>query len=100
MYALGGNFRTWVCAIDAKGSSVALRFLYGVLLDDPRRVGDPVEGEVPGLENGGTGAQHTPAVGAYVSEAVVRYDEYKANTAKVLHASRAAARRKKPKAAK
>ena len=38
------------------------------------------------------------AVGAYASEAVAPYDEFKANTAKVLNPSRAAGRRKKPKA--
>jgi hypothetical protein len=38
MYALRRNWRTWVCAIDARKKSVGLRFLYGVLLDDPRRV--------------------------------------------------------------
>jgi hypothetical protein len=38
------------------------------------------------------------AVGASVSEAVAPYDEFKANTAKVLNPSRAAGRRKKPKA--
>ena len=35
MYALHGDWRTWVCAIDASRKSVSLRFLYGVLLDDP-----------------------------------------------------------------
>src|SRR5437879_10522293 len=38
MYALNGDWRAWVCAIGAGNSGVALRFLYGVLLDDPRHV--------------------------------------------------------------
>src|SRR5260221_1922359 len=38
MYALRGDWRTWVCAIGAGNSGVALRFLYGVLLDDPKHV--------------------------------------------------------------
>ena len=38
-------------------------------------------------------------VSAYIAEAVARYDEYKADTARVLNASRTAARvRKRPKA--
>jgi hypothetical protein len=100
MYALRGDFRTWVCAIDAKGSSVALRFLYGVLLDDPRRVLRAGTSVLKTWDFALDGVIDAPAVGAYVSEAVVRYDEYKANTAKVLNASRAAARWTKPKAGK
>lgn len=38
MYALGGAWRTWVFAIDATKKGVGLRFLYGVLLDDPQGV--------------------------------------------------------------
>src|SRR5438309_1229001 len=38
MYALHGDWRTWVCAIDVTRKGVSLRFLYGVLLDDPLRV--------------------------------------------------------------
>src|SRR5207237_7919172 len=38
MYALRGDWRTWVCAIQATRKSVGLRFLYGVLLDDPGHV--------------------------------------------------------------
>jgi hypothetical protein len=38
-YAIGGDFRRWVCAIDAHPkNAVCLRFLYGFMLDDPRRV--------------------------------------------------------------
>ena len=35
MYALKGDYRAWVCAIDAHPrKAVGLRFLYGALLDD------------------------------------------------------------------
>jgi hypothetical protein len=39
-YAVGGDYHRWVCAIDAAGHKrgVALRFLYGWMLDDPRGV--------------------------------------------------------------
>jgi hypothetical protein len=95
MYALHGDWRTWVCAIDASRKSVSLRFLYGVLLDDPL-----------GMLRAGSSVLKTwdfafdqvvdrAAVGAYVREAVARYDEYKANTREILEASRAAAATKK-----
>ena len=37
-YALRGDWRTWVCAVQVTKNGVCLRFLYGVLLDDPRGV--------------------------------------------------------------
>ena len=95
MYALHGDWRTWVCAIDASRKSVSLRFLYGVLLDDPL-----------GMLRAGSSVLKTwdfafdqvvdrAAVGAYVREAVARHDDYKANTREILEASRAAAEKKK-----
>jgi hypothetical protein len=100
MYTLGGNWRTWVCAIGATNKGIALRFLYGVLLDDPRgilRAGssvlktwDFVVGDVV----------EPAAVGAYVADAVARHDYYKANASEVLEASRASARPgKRPRSA-
>ncbi|HEY8680250.1 MAG TPA: DUF1801 domain-containing protein [Candidatus Dormibacteraeota bacterium] len=94
MYALRGDWRTWICAIGATRKGASLCFLFGVLLDDPRRVlkagssvlmtwnfvlGDPVD---------------PAAIGAYVTEAVERYAYYKANTAAVLEKSRAAAKKR------
>ena len=38
MYGLHGDWRTWVCAVDATTKGVGLRFLYGVILDDPLSV--------------------------------------------------------------
>ena len=38
MYSLDADWRTWVCAVDASKKRVSLRFLYGVLLDDPKGV--------------------------------------------------------------
>ena len=93
MYALDGDWRTWVTAISPAKKGVGLRFLYGVLLDDPRQV-----------LRGGTSILKTwdfapgdvvnqAAVGAYVKEAVAKYANYKANSAKVLAAARARARK-------
>jgi len=99
MYALRGDWRTCVCTIDATRKGVCLRFLYGALLDDPRgvlRAGSSV------LKTWGfafADVVDPAAVGAYVSEAVARCGEYKANARDVLDASRAAARAgRQPKA--
>lgn len=92
MYALHGDWRTWVCAIDATKKAVCLRFLYGVLLDDPRHVLRAGSSVLKTWDFAFDDAVDAAAVGAYVREAVARYDEYKADTAAVLEASRAAAR--------
>lgn len=95
MYALHGDWRTWVCAIDASRKGVGLRFLYGVLLDDPRHVLRAGSSVLKTWDFGFDRVVYRAAVRAYVREAVARYDEYKANTGEVLEASRAAAAAKK-----
>jgi hypothetical protein len=92
MYALQGDWRTWVCAIGAGNSGVALRFLYGVLLTDPKHVLRAGSSVLMTWDFAFIDAVDAEAVGAYVTEAVARYDEYKANTPKILEASRAAAK--------
>ncbi len=92
MYAIEGDWRHWVVAIDAHPkAAIGLRFLYGVLLDDPRRVlraGTSVlkTWDVPRGEK-----VDAPAVAAYVAEAVARYPHYRANAAEIVETSRAAA---------
>ena len=92
MYALGGDWRTWVCAVDAARKRVRLRFLYGVLLDDPRGVLRSGSSVLKTWDFPLDGAIDAAAVGAYVTEAVSRYGAYKANSREVLDSSRAAAR--------
>ena len=92
MYALRGDWRTWVCAIGAGNSGVALRFLYGVLLSDPKHVLRAGSSVLMTWDFALIDAVDSTAVGAYVSEAVARYDEYKSNAPKILEASRAAAK--------
>jgi hypothetical protein len=99
MYALHGDWRTWVCAIDVTKKGACLRFLYGVLLDDPRGVLRAGSSVLKTWDFALGDVVDPAAVGAYVMEAVARYAEYKANTGEVLDASRAAARAgKKPRA--
>jgi len=91
MYALDGDFHTWVCALDLTKRGVALRFLYGVLLSDPLHVlrgGSsvlmtwdlPLDAEIDAA-----------AVGAYVSEAVAKNGEYRTNRQAVQDVAYAAA---------
>jgi hypothetical protein len=98
MYALRSDWRTWVCAISAGKKSVGLRFLYGVLLDDPQRVLRAGSSVLKTWDFAFDDAIDPAAVGAYVVEAVTRYNDYKANTREVLEASRTAAKAsRKPK---
>ena len=92
MYALRGDWRTWVCAIGAGNSGVALRFLYGVLLTDPKHVLRAGSSVLMTWDFAFIDAVDSTAVGSYVSEAVARYDEYKADAPKILKESRAAAK--------
>jgi hypothetical protein len=92
MYALGGDWRHWVCAIGETNKGVALRFLYGVLLDDPRGILRSGSSVLKTWDFGLDDTVDHVTVGAYVTEAVGRYGEYKANAAQVLDASRTAAK--------
>lgn len=99
MYARRGDWGTWVCAIDAIRKGVCLRFLYGVLLDDPRGVLRAGSSVLKTWDMGVDDVVDAVAVGVYVTEALARYGEYKANRQEVLDASRAAARAgRQPKA--
>jgi hypothetical protein len=92
MYALDGDWRTWVTAISPAKKGVGLRFLYGVLLDDPRHVLRAGSSVLKTWDFAPGDTVNQTAVGAYVKEAVAKYPDYKANSAKVLAASRAAAK--------
>ena len=91
MYALHGDFGTWVCAINAGRRHVALNFLYGVMLDDPRHVLRPGSSVLMTWDIGFDDEVDAPAVGAYVAEAVARNGEYKATRPAVQAAAIAAA---------
>jgi hypothetical protein len=102
MFGLGGDFHTWVCAINSGRRYVSVNFLYGVMLDDSRKV-----------LRGGTSVLMSwdfpfdeeidaTAVGSYVAEAVRRKPEYKANRQAVQDAAYADAKKagRRPKAGK
>lgn len=100
MYGLDGDFRTWVCAINSGRRHVAVSFLYGVMLDDPRKVLRPGSSVLMSWDFGFDAEIDAAAVGAYVAEAVRRKGEYQANRQAVQGAAYAAAekagRRPKP----
>lgn len=89
MYALEGDWRFWVTAISPVKKGVGLRFLYGVLLDDPRHVLRAGTSVLKTWDFAFADTVNQAAVGAYVKEAVAKYGDYKANSAKVLAAARA-----------
>ena len=88
MYTLDADWRTWVCAIDAGSRRVSLKFLYGVMLDDPRRVLRAGTSVLKSWDFGFDAAVDAAGVGAYVREAVRRHPEYKADAPRILAAAR------------
>ena len=90
MYTLRGDWKTWVCAIGTTNRGVALRFLYGVLLDDPRQVLRKGSSVLMTWDFAFGDAVDPAAVGAYVKEAVARYEDYRSNAKEVLARSRTA----------
>ena len=95
-YALRGDWHTWVCAVQATMKGVCLRFLYGVLQDDPRGVLRAGTSVLKTWDLGFKEIVDPAAEGAHVTEAVPRYGGYKANAQDVLEVSRAAAKRSRP----
>jgi hypothetical protein len=93
MYALQGDFHTWVCAINSGRRRVALNFLYGVMLDDPRKVLRAGSSVLMSWDFEFDEEINAEAVGAYVAEAVRRNPEYKANRQAVQDAAYAAAQK-------
>ena len=101
MYALDGDFHTWVCAVNAGRRRVSLNFLYGVMLEDAGKVLRPGSSVLMSWDFDFDEAVDPAAVGAYVAEAVRLNSEYKANRQAVQDAAYAAAekagRRPKPR---
>jgi hypothetical protein len=91
MYALDGDFHTWVCAINSGRRHLALNFLYGVLLDDPRKVLRAGSSVLMSWDFDFDGEIDEAGVAAYVVEAVRRKGEYMANRQAVQDKAYAAA---------
>lgn len=79
MYARNGDYRAWVCAIDAHPrAAVGLRFLFGALLDDPGGVLRPGTSSLSTLDVAGLAAIDASLVTGFVREAVARHVELQA----------------------
>lgn len=87
-YTVDGDWRHWVCAVNATKSAVCLRFLWGVLLDDPLRVLRPgtstlMTWDIP------RGSDIDPAaVGDYVRDALAKRDHFLAHDKEISTAAR------------
>jgi len=92
MYGLHGDWRTWVCALQATKKGVSLKFLYGVLLDDPLGVLRSGSSVLMSWDLGMAEVVNAASVRSYVSEAVSKYEQYKTTAPQVLEARRAAAK--------
>jgi hypothetical protein len=90
MYAHPGDWRHWVCAISANRGGAALRFLYGVLLDDP--LGVLRAGSSTLMTWDFAHDEEVPAgdVGRYVGDALARYDHFRANAKQIAADTKAA----------
>ena len=93
MYGLNGDFHTFVCAINSGRRRVALNFLYGVMLDDPRKVLRAGTSVLMSWDFEFDEEIDEAAVNAYVAEAVTKNGDYKANRQAVQDAAYAAAER-------
>lgn len=91
-YALGRDWRHWVCAVNVQRSGLCLRFLYGVLLEDPRGVLRPGSAQLMTWDLARGTELDPQAVADYVREAVSRYEYYRENAAAVSASAKAAAK--------
>jgi hypothetical protein len=90
MYTLGGDWRHWICAINVQRSGACLRFLYGVLLDDPLGVLRKGSAQLMTWDVAPDATIDAAAVGGYVSDAVARHAYYREHAVEINAASKAA----------
>jgi hypothetical protein len=92
MYAIGADWRHWVVAIDGHPKSgVGLKFLYGVLLPDPRHVLRAGTSVLMSWDLPEGSVVDDSDVRTYVADAVRLYPEYRANDKAILASARASA---------
>jgi hypothetical protein len=97
MYAIAKDWRHWVVAVDARPKSVSVKFLFGVLLSDPRHVLRAGSSVLKSWDFKPEDAIDAEGIGTYVREAVERYPDYRARYQEILeqaHADAAAAGRR------
>ena len=80
MYTLGTRKREWVVAIGTTTRSIVVRFLYGVLLDDPQGRLRSGSSTLQSLDFDTPDEVDPATVTEYVAEAVAKYDDFIAST--------------------
>ena len=89
-YTVDRDWRHWVCAVNATKSAVCLRFLWGVLLDDPLGVLRPGTSTLMTWDIPRGSDIDAASVGRYVREALAKRDHFLANAAAIGAAARQA----------
>ncbi len=77
MYGLNGDFRNWICAVGVTKNAANLRFLYGVLLKDPRGVLRAGSATLKTIDYKSMADFDPQLVKDYVGEAVAQLDYFK-----------------------
>jgi hypothetical protein len=88
-YTLEGRWRHWVTALSVTKDAVNLRFLWGVLLDDPLGVLRPGTATLMTWDFPRGADVDADAVGRYVREALDKRDHFIANDEEISAAARA-----------
>jgi hypothetical protein len=89
-YTVDRDWRHWVCAVNATKSAVCLRFLWGVLLDDPLGVLRPGTSTLMTWDIPRGSDIDAQSVGRYVREALAKRDHFVANSDTISAAARLA----------
>ncbi len=88
-YTVERDWRHWECAVNATRSAVCLRFLWGVLLDDPLGVLRPGTSTLMTWDLPRGAEVDADAVGRYVREALDERDHFLAHDTEISAAARA-----------
>ena len=81
MFHLGTDKQRWVVAIDVRDKVVTVRFLWGVLLDDPRGVLRGGTSTLMNVDVPSPDALDPAAITSFVTQAVARYPDFVAGAA-------------------
>ena len=89
-YTVERDWRHWVCAVNATKSAVCLRFLWGVLLDDPLGVLRKGSSTLTTWDIPRGADVDSAAVASYVRNALATRDHFIANAPQISAEARAA----------
>ena len=93
-YTLDGRWRYWVVALSVTKDAVNLRFLWGVLLDDPLHVLRPGTSTLMTWDFPRGATVDAAAVASYVRDALARRDHFLAHQEEISATARENARRR------